>query len=143
MTQALRVRLAPAAPDEDGMKIYVPADVADSLKTELEDNGYQTSWGLEKAFGVDDAIIVVASLTAAPKILNGVANILRAVFDRNQHRSITLESGDVEVTLNGLSEQETKTAVQKALDRVVEGQKASDENWHKILEETDDSGTVD
>lgn len=143
MGQALRLRMSPSAPDEDGVKIYVTPDVADGLKAELEANGYETSWGLEAAFGVDDLIIVIASVAGAVGGLNGLANVLNAFFHKHQHRSITIKSGDEEVTLSGLSKHETKAALEDALDRVAQRQKALDESWHQILDETDSPDTVD
>lgn len=142
MVRAMRVRLSPSVPDEDGMTIHVTPDVADALKLELEAGGYQTSWGLEAAFGADDAIIVIASVAGAVGGLNGLANLLNSFFHRHQYRSITLTSGDEEVTLRGLSKHETQSVVQNSLDRVVERQKALDERWHQVLRETDDSGTT-
>jgi len=140
MTTSLRIRLAPSAPDEDGITIYVTPDVAEDLKADLEASGYKTSWGLEFAFGAEDLIIAIASVATAAGGLGGLAAVLTAFFHKNQHRSITMKSGDNEITLTGLAKGETEAIVQTLIDRVAEQQKALDDSWHRILEETEDPG---
>lgn len=139
MTNQLRLRLAPTAPDDDGITIYVTPDVAEDLKSDLEASGYKTSWGLEHSLGVEDLIIGIASVATAAGGLGGLAAVLSAFFHKNQHRSITLKSGEDEITLTGLPSGETKAVIENYLDRVVrDQQKALDDSWHRILDETGD-----
>lgn len=137
MSSHIRIGLAPIAPDDEGIKIYVSPDEAEDLKADLEASGYDTSWAFEHALGVDDLIIAVAAVGTAVGGLNGLAAVLNAFFHKNQHRSITVKSGDEEATLTGMSKEETKAIIDSYLDRVVDQQAALDESWHRILKETE------
>lgn len=143
MPNELRIRLAPMAPDDDSINIYVTPEDGEALKADLEANGYETSWALEHAFGVNDLIIAVMAVGTAIGGLNGLAAVLNAFFYKNQHRSITLRSGDNEITLTGMPEAQMQPVIKAYLDQVGEQQKSLDESWHRILEETDDPGSVE
>jgi hypothetical protein len=139
MTDQLRVQLAPVAPGEYSLKIYVSADAGAELRADLDAAGFETSEMAEFAFGVDDAIIGVVALGG----LGGIAKVLNAFFHKNQHKSITLKSGDTEVTVTGMSKGETEDIIQKCLTGVDEQQKSLDESWQRILEETGENAADD
>lgn len=134
----LRVHLAPIAPGDYSLKIYVTADAGAELRADLDAAGFETTQMAEFAFGVDDAIIGVVALAASVGGLNGIAAVLNAFFHKNQHRSITMKSGGTDVTVTGMSKAETEAIVQRCLNGVEEQQKSLDESWQRILEETGD-----
>ena len=82
---------------------------------------------MEHAFGVEDLIIGVAAAAGAVGGLNGVAAVLNAFFHKNQHRSITLKSGDDEMTLTGLSKSESQAVIEAHLKRLRISSAHSDE----------------
>ena len=131
MSNDLTFRFSHVGPEEDRIKVYLPADLRDDFKEFLHEEGCETSDMAEFAFGVDDAILAIALVGG----FRGFATLMEKYFSRHQHKTMVVKAADVEFELSGMSPREMKAALETVAEKVQDEQRRDDDAWRAIQRE--------
>lgn len=67
--------------------------------------------------------------------LTGLAAVLRSYFSRHQHRAVLIDKDGTKIHLQGLSQHEMESVIERTLTAAMEAQHESDALWDRVMDE--------
>jgi hypothetical protein len=139
----IRVKLEPAIPGEKLLKIRITPGFDAELSEMLEAEGYPTGKIREFSVGGDLATLAVRFAASPGVDLAGIAAVLSAFLRKNQHKSVSVSSGEQTANVQGFSDKKTRELLELVLKDVEIKQRELDASWARIQAETSARETPD
>lgn len=137
--EPVRLVISNAIPGDEAIYLRVSPEVADDLEDLMEEHDVFESRALEHAAGPELAILIASFGTIGG--LHGIAAVMNAWLQRNEHKSITLTRGEETIDIHGLSKTEREAVVDRFLNDARQEQLERNEEWKRLSQGDDESGS--
>ena len=130
----LIVAVGPGGRTGKYLQVRISYDAAPELHERLQAEDILAGASVQASASVPELVALTASIAGG---LHGLAAVLRAIFDRHQHRAVLIERDGTTYEVKGMSPVETDALIARTLEKA-ERQQADTEHLYRGIPGADD-----
>jgi hypothetical protein len=132
---ALVVAVGPGGCTGKYLQVRISYDAAPELHQRLQEEDILAGSSVQASATIPELVALTASIAGG---LHGLASVLRAIFERHQHRAVLVERDGTIYELKGMSPAEIDALIARVLEEAEQRQSETEHLYRRIPGADDD-----